>query len=185
MTFEQDYNKIIGIVTKKLRDNRVNMIEPTDIIGDAYLKFTELNTSYSITSFLNICNSIIFGSKTIFEITDKNGVSPPRIRWKGGDHKACKDCKNVMPIEMFRSITLKHANNIQIKCSYCKKCQNKRSKKNEKKQSINLSDSYIIKTMLHRKSNIWSKQFILERPRLIEIERNILKRKRMKRLKAA
>lgn len=178
MTFDKDYNKIRAIIGRELRRRPSNMIEVDDIVANSYIKFIESKQAYSLSAFMKIVKVCYFDSKNTFERRYESGRTAKRERWSGGEHKTCKDCKEVFPIEMFRNIVLKHGNNMIIKNSYCRKCQNKRSKKNEKKQRDLLTDAFIIRTVMSRKKNAYPKEYIINNPRLIDIERKFLRRKR-------
>lgn len=121
MSFDSDYNKIVGIVAHKLRENSIHILEPEDIINDAYLLMSDSKKPYSLNIFLDACNKIIFRSRYTFEKTNDKGVSAGRHRYIGNETKMCKDCKEVFPMEMFYS-SRKKDKDMVFKGSYCKKC---------------------------------------------------------------
>jgi hypothetical protein len=180
MSPEIDYNKIKSIVKKLMRECGAHLIEAEDVISESYIKFIETKEPYTLNSFIKLCRGQIFRGKNTFEKT-YDGVTAPRHRYKGSDHKTCKDCTSVLPVQAFRDITFHKANGIIVKSPYCRRCQNKRSRINRKGHSDRVSDWFVITTVLARKNNRYSKEFIISRPRLIEIERNLILRKRKRR----
>lgn len=180
--FDKDYNRILSVIKKWIYQRKTYIIEPSDVLAEGFLKFTEAKIEYSFETFISFCYKAFFSESEQFERKNKNGVTAKKQKWNGSEERCCNVCKNVFPIEMFYTIRLPKKNK-EFKMRSCKKCHIRKRNLYKKKRRLNLPDREVINIVLSRKANRWSKEFILNRPRLIEIERNIILRKRKNRLK--
>jgi hypothetical protein len=114
MAFDSDYNGFVVFSKKLIQAKKIINIDPSDLVNDAFIAFTETKQPYSIETIKNLIVKSLWKEFGYYQTIVSPGFTDTKV-----NNATCKKCGDDKPVHGFY---IKTVDTVKSIFPYCKDC---------------------------------------------------------------